>query len=68
MLESLMKTFSLKESEVKNNWVLFDATGISMGRLATSVAQILKGKHKVEYCPHMACGDFVDCYKYRKAF
>jgi large subunit ribosomal protein L13 len=54
-----MKTVSAKSSEVKRDWLLVDATDATLGRLASKIAQILKGKHKVNYVPHMDNGDCV---------
>ncbi|GAB4222503.1 MAG: 50S ribosomal protein L13 [Francisella sp.] len=54
-----MKTFTAKPSNIKRKWLLIDATDKTLGRLATEVATILKGKHKPEYTPHMDIGDYV---------
>ncbi|HXL68846.1 MAG TPA: 50S ribosomal protein L13 [Xanthobacteraceae bacterium] len=54
-----MKTFSLKSAEIDKKWVLIDATGLVVGRLASIVAMRLKGKHKPTYTPHLDCGDHV---------
>ena len=54
-----MKTFSIKQSEVEKNWILADAEGKILGRFASKIAQLLKGKHKPTYTPHMDMGDFV---------
>ena len=54
-----MKTFSLKTAEIDKKWILIDATGLVVGRLATIVAMRLKGKHKPSYTPHLDCGDHV---------
>ena len=54
-----MKTWNAKAGEVKRNWWLVDATGCSVGRLASEVAVLLRGKHKVEFTPHIDTGDFV---------
>jgi large subunit ribosomal protein L13 len=54
-----MATYSAKASEIKKDWVLIDAAGLVVGRLATLVAMRLKGKHKPSYTPHMDCGDNV---------
>ena len=53
------KTYSAKPNEIKHDWVLIDADGLVLGRLATLVATRLRGKHKVTYTPHMDCGDNV---------
>ena len=54
-----MKTFSAKPSDIERKWVLIDADGIVLGRLATQVSILLRGKHKPTYTPHMDCGDNV---------
>ena len=52
-----MKTHSLKPSEIEKKWLLIDASGLVLGRLAAIVADRLRGKHKPSYTPHMDCGD-----------
>ncbi|MCL2438447.1 MAG: 50S ribosomal protein L13 [Coriobacteriia bacterium] len=54
-----MKTYYAKPGEVQRDWVLVDATDMVLGRLATRVAEILKGKTKPQYTPHIDVGDFV---------
>lgn len=54
-----MKTFMQKKEEIKRNWVLIDAEGKNLGRIATKAAHILRGKHKPTFTPHVDCGDFV---------
>ncbi|HEX2726950.1 MAG TPA: 50S ribosomal protein L13 [Beijerinckiaceae bacterium] len=54
-----MKTLSLKPAEVEKKWVVIDATGLVVGRLASIVAMRLRGKHKANYTPHVDCGDNV---------
>jgi large subunit ribosomal protein L13 len=54
-----MKTYSAKPSEVEKKWLLIDAEGITLGRLASLVAMRLRGKHKAMYTPHIDCGDNV---------
>lgn len=54
-----MKTFSAKPSDIKRDWYLVDATGKTLGRLATEIAVRLRGKHKPEYTPHMDTGDYI---------
>jgi large subunit ribosomal protein L13 len=54
-----MQTYSAKASEIKKKWVLIDAEGLVVGRLAAIVATRLRGKHKPMYTPHMDCGDNV---------
>jgi large subunit ribosomal protein L13 len=56
---SAMKTYSAKPSEIEKKWVVIDADGLVVGRLATIVAGRLRGKHKPTYTPHMDCGDNV---------
>ena len=52
-------TLSLKPAEVRKDWVLIDADGVVLGRLAAIVATRLRGKHKPQYTPHVDCGDNV---------
>ena len=52
-------TLSLKPAEVSKNWVLIDADGLVLGRLAAVIAQRLRGKHKPQFTPHVDCGDHV---------
>ncbi len=54
-----MKTYHAKPGEVQREWLVVDATGISLGRLASRVATILRGKHKPQYTPHVDTGDYV---------
>lgn len=54
-----MKTFSLKPADAKPEWVMIDAAGQTLGRLATEVATRLMGKDKPSYTPHTLSGDFV---------
>lgn len=54
-----MKTFMQKKETVERNWYVVDATGKTLGRLATQVATVLRGKNKPTYTPHVDCGDFV---------
>lgn len=54
-----MTTYSPKASEIERAWVLIDAEGLVLGRLATEVANILRGKHKPTYAPHIDTGDHV---------
>ena len=54
-----MKTFSQKPAEVEKKWVVIDAEGLVVGRLATLVANRLRGKHKATYTPHVDDGDNV---------
>lgn len=52
-----MKTYSAKPADVKRKWVLIDADGVVLGRLASIVAMRLRGRHKPMYTPHVDCGD-----------
>ncbi|MGU3664964.1 50S ribosomal protein L13 [Methylobacterium sp. A49B] len=54
-----MKTTSLKPAEVDKKWIVIDAEGLVVGRLASIVAMRLRGKHKAAYTPHVDCGDNV---------
>lgn len=54
-----MKTYSAKPLEVERKWYLIDAEGKTLGRLASLVANVLRGKHKPQYTPHIDTGDFV---------
>ena len=55
----LQKTYSPKANDVKREWFVVDATDLPLGRLASEVAQILRGKHKPIVAPHVDTGDFV---------
>jgi large subunit ribosomal protein L13 len=54
-----MKTFTAKPADISHDWHLVDAAGVPLGRLASVVAQLIRGKHKPTYTPHMDGGDFV---------
>lgn len=54
-----MKTFSAKQSDLSHDWLVVDAEGVPLGRLASAVAQLIRGKHKPTFTPHMDGGDFV---------
>jgi large subunit ribosomal protein L13 len=54
-----MKTFSARPADIDKKWILVDAEGIVLGRMASQIALILRGKHKPSYTPHMDCGDNV---------
>ncbi len=54
-----MKTFTLKKEEIEKKWWLVNADGKTLGRLATEVATLLRGKRKPEFTPFVDCGDFV---------
>lgn len=53
------KTFMAQPKDVKRQWLLLDASGKTLGRLASEIAKILRGKHKVTYTPHVDTGDGV---------
>ena len=53
----MIKTYSPKPSEITHDWYIIDAEGKTLGRLATLVATYLLGKHKVQFSPHLDCGD-----------
>jgi len=54
-----MKTFNAKPETVKRDWFVVDATDKTLGRLASEIALRLRGKHKVEYTPHVDTGDYI---------
>ncbi len=54
-----MKTFSAKNSDVERAWHVVDLEGQTLGRAATQIATLLRGKHKPTFTPHVDCGDFV---------
>ena len=54
-----MYTRSIKKSEIKKEWWVVDVKGKTLGRISSNIAQILRGKHKVNFTPHMDMGDFV---------
>lgn len=54
-----MKTYSAKTGEVKRNWWVVDAKGQTLGRMATQIATLLRGKNKPQFTPHVDTGDFV---------
>jgi large subunit ribosomal protein L13 len=55
----MMKTYSAKPAEVEKKWIVIDAQGLVVGRLASLIAMRLRGKHKPTYTPHVDCGDNV---------
>lgn len=59
-------TLSLKPAEAQKNWVLIDAEGLVLGRLAVVIANRLRGKHKPQFTPHVDCGDNVIVVNARK--
>ncbi|MBT4218973.1 MAG: 50S ribosomal protein L13 [Rhodospirillaceae bacterium] len=54
-----MKTYSAKPSDIQQDWLVIDAEGLVLGRMASIIAMRLRGKHKPMYTPHMDCGDNV---------
>lgn len=54
-----MKTCSIKPADIKKKWLIVDAAGQPLGRLASEVARVLRGKHKPDFVPHLDCGDNV---------
>jgi len=55
----ILMTSFIKKSELKNDWYIIDGTNAVVGRLATIIAKIIRGKHKTTFTPHMDHGDFV---------
>ena len=55
----MKNTYMQKAQEVSRNWYVIDATDVNLGRLATKVAHVLRGKHKTTYTPNVDCGDYV---------
>lgn len=62
----MMKTYSAKAADLQPQWYVIDAEGQVLGRLASQIAQILRGKHKPIYTPNQLCGDFVIVINARK--
>ncbi|MBI4514059.1 MAG: 50S ribosomal protein L13 [Gemmatimonadetes bacterium] len=54
-----MKTYATKPKDIQRRWYLLDAEGVVLGRLASTVAQLLRGKHKPTFAPYLDCGDHV---------
>ena len=54
-----MKTYVAKPTDRERNWLIVDATGLTLGRLSTQIADVLRGKRKPTYTPHIDTGDFV---------
>jgi len=54
-----MRTTSISPASVKRDWIIVDAAGKTLGRLASQIADVLRGKHKPYFVPYMDCGDFV---------
>lgn len=59
MKPKLQRTFSPTPGDISREWLVVDADGLTLGRLASRVAQVLRGKHKPTYAPHVDGGDFV---------
>ena len=59
MKAKLQKTFSPTPGDIEREWHVVDADGVPLGRVASEVAQLLRGKHKPKFAPHMDMGDFV---------
>lgn len=59
MKAQLQTTFSPKPGDIERTWFVVDATDVPLGRLASQIAQVLRGKHKPTYAPHVDGGDFV---------
>jgi large subunit ribosomal protein L13 len=55
----LLKTYTPKEHEIDRRWWLVDAEGKTLGRIATEIARLLRGKHKPSFTPHLDTGDYV---------
>jgi large subunit ribosomal protein L13 len=62
-----MKTYVARAGDLEKKWILIDAEGLVVGRLATLIATRLKGKHKATYTPHLDCGDNVVVVNAEKA-
>jgi len=58
-LDTAVRTFRAKEKDVEKKWYLVDASGKTLGRLASQVARLLRGKHKPIFTPHVDVGDYV---------
>ena len=59
MKAKLQKTFTPKPADISQEWLVVDATDVPLGRLASAVAQLLRGKHKPTFAPHIDGGDYV---------
>ena len=55
----MKNTYMQRKEDLERNWYVIDAEGQNLGRLATKVANVLRGKHKPTYTPHIDCGDYV---------
>ena len=62
-----MKSTLLKPADVETKWIIIDAEGVVVGRLASFIAKRLRGKHRADYTPHVDCGDFVVVINAEKA-
>jgi len=54
-----VKTYTVRKDDIKREWFVVDAQGKTLGRLASEITRILRGKHKPIYAPHLDCGDYV---------
>jgi len=54
-----VKTYSAKPEDIQRRWYIVDAEGQTLGRISTTIASVLRGKHKAIFTPHMDCGDYV---------
>jgi len=63
-----MKTVSVRQQDVAHDWYVVDATGQTLGRLASEIARRLRGKHKAEYTPHVDTGDYIIVVNAEKVF
>ena len=63
-----MKTVSVRQQDVAHGWYVVDATGQTLGRLASEIARRLRGKHKAEYTPHVDAGDYIIVVNAEKVF
>ena len=63
-----MKTVSVRPQDVAHDWYVVDATGQTLGRLASEIARRLRGKHKAEYTPHVDAGDYIIVVNAEKVF
>ena len=61
-----MKTYAARPADIERRWLVVDAQGKTLGRLATQIAMVLRGKHKPMYTPHMDTGDHVVVVNARK--
>ncbi|HXH65124.1 MAG TPA: 50S ribosomal protein L13 [Mariprofundaceae bacterium] len=54
-----MRTWTVRPGDIERNWYVIDASDVVLGRLATKIATILRGKHRPQYTPHADCGDHI---------